>query len=353
MALCTSDPAAEKAERRCCPLTRVLLMLCVGTVCLCIGFMEVYRLQQGAQMQRQILELQRRLEKLESAASADPQVARLRRAVVDGNLRTIDGVPIILGPYGGRRRPPSEGLRIYETFLAERRAQPTAPSVNYETDDPSIQPHHRSSAVHRPASRFGRVNTNAVIAAEERPARGSPPAYVPPPVGGGGGGGGGSGRGGRRQRCSAAHFEGHISDVTRKSASYRGNYRLVNSNPDSMFSQWRPAAWMRQKACTDEFQLYGGQVTVRTPGFYYLYAQINHIEEHDVNGFEIQVNAQSLVKCITTEASKLRNKTNTCFTGAAIYLNQGDAVSVRDLDPLRHAFLLPDRSFFGLLRISG
>ena len=72
-------------------------------------------------------------------------VFRSRRSVADA-LRTVDGVPILDGPYGGgsRRRAPSQGLSLYETLQAQREAQPTAPSAAYQVDDPSIQAHHRS-----------------------------------------------------------------------------------------------------------------------------------------------------------------------------------------------------------------
>ena len=43
-----------------------------------------------------------------------------------------------------------------------------------------------------------------------------------------------------------------------------------------MFAEWQPAAWMADQRCEDDFRLYGGQVTVSTPGLYYLYAQVRY-----------------------------------------------------------------------------
>jgi len=128
---------------------------------------------------------------------------------------------------------------------------------------------------------------------------------------------------------------------------------LRNTNPDAMFSEWQPADWMQEQRCGADFQLSGGLVRVRQAGQYYLYAQINYLEASDINGFEIQVNKKSLIKCLTMEASNREEKTNTCYTGAATYLNADDTISIRDLEPDRHSILLPDRSFFGLLRLSG
>ena len=72
------------------------------------------------------------------------QAAIRSRRSVDDVLRTVDGVPIVDGPYGNRPLTASQGLSLYETLQSQRQTQPTVPSANTPTDNPSIQPHHRS-----------------------------------------------------------------------------------------------------------------------------------------------------------------------------------------------------------------
>ena len=45
-------------------------------------------------------------------------------------------------------------------------------------------------------------------------------------------------------------------------------------------------------------------------------------------------------------------KANTCYTAGVRYLESGDEVFVRDLEPERHAVLLPAHTFFGLVQLS-
>ncbi|XP_043195661.1 uncharacterized protein LOC122366991 isoform X1 [Amphibalanus amphitrite] len=430
-AAAAAEESAAPARRSCCPLGRVLTLLTLAACCLCLGFVELHRLRQGAELQRQLAQLQMRLDRLESEAPDGPRLdeatdvggdesalLRSRRSVGDP-LRTIDGVPILDEPYGLRSGTPSQGLSLYGTLQAQREGPP--PTDDPQVDDPSIRAHHRSSAAYQ--VRFGRVNTDAPAASgddrspggaasgptgrravapgelhrrsrvrntsRERgegagakayeltraaaggrrsegggranetgnrqaapvlEARGSPTAFVPGLHGGA--------KPHQQQAatgCVAAHFEGHVSQLSRKTSSYggsEGNGRLRNANPDGMFADWRPADWMEEQRCDESFQLYGGQVTVTTPGLYYLYAQINYLEDNDINAFEIQVNARSVAKCIAMEASDLEEKINTCHTGAVTYLGPGDAVSIRDLEPNRYSILLWDRSFFGLVRLS-
>ncbi|XP_043228422.1 protein eiger-like isoform X4 [Amphibalanus amphitrite] len=385
-AAAAAEESAAPARRSCCPLGRVLTLLTLAACCLCLGFVELHRLRQGAELQRQLAQLQMRLDRLESEAPDGPRLdeatdgggdesalLRSRRSVGDP-LRTIDGVPILDEPYGLRSGTPSQGLSLYGTLQAQREGPP--PTDDPQVDDPSIRAHHRSSAAYQ--VRFGRVNTDAPAAsgddrspggAASAPtgrravapgelhrrsraapvleARGSPTAFVPGLHGGA--------KPHQQQAatgCVAAHFEGHVSQLSRKTSSYGGNGRLRNANPDGMFANWRPADWMEEQRCDESFQLYGGQVTVTTPGLYYLYAQINYLEDNDINAFEIQVNARSVAKCIAMEASDLEEKINTCHTGAVTYLGPGDAVSIRDLEPNRYSILLWDRSFFGLVRLS-
>ncbi|KAF0288798.1 hypothetical protein FJT64_012827 [Amphibalanus amphitrite] len=277
-AAAAAEESAAPARRSCCPLGRVLTLLTLAACCLCLGFVELHRLRQGAELQRQLAQLQMRLDRLESEAPDGP---RLDEAT--------DG--------GGSDE---SGLSLYGTLQAQREGPP--PTDDPQVDDPSIRPHHRSSAAYQ--VRFGRVNTDAPAASgdDRSPggaasgptgrravapgelhrrsraapvleARGSPTAFVPGLHGGA--------KPHQQQAatgCVAAHYEGHVSQLSRKTSSYggsEGNGRLRNANPDGMFADWRPADWMEEQRCDESFQLYGGQVTVTTPGLYYLYAQVS------------------------------------------------------------------------------
>ena len=55
-----------------------------------------------------------------------------------------------------------------------------------------------------------------------------------------------------------------------------------------------------------------------TLGVYYIYAQINYLDEHDVNAFQILHNDDPLLLCTTmtnTGRSHTISKANTCYTG--------------------------------------
>ena len=55
-----------------------------------------------------------------------------------------------------------------------------------------------------------------------------------------------------------------------------------------------------------------------TLGVYYIYAQINYLDEHDVNAFQILHNDDPFLLCTTmtnTGRSHTISKANTCYTG--------------------------------------
>lgn len=64
-------------------------------------------------------------------------------------------------------------------------------------------------------------------------------------------------------------------------------------------------------------------------------------------------NEQHLLQCVTTVISDgSRLKASTCYTAGLVYLQSGDRIRVHDM--LRHyALMRPERSFFGLMRLSG
>ncbi|XP_043237400.1 uncharacterized protein LOC122389423 [Amphibalanus amphitrite] len=432
-------------------------------LCLALAALEVFHLQQTAELRHQLLRHRGRLDALEQALTdtlmESVAAVRLRRSVAAAQTSPA-GIPIVSRPYGHRpadRPTQAPVMRVYDTFGA---------STDRPGDGRSLLPHHRSSAAFQ-GSRLGRVNverrpeprpteaqalhhrksrvkeadTGAKKERRARPqgerrrskptelkrldakrtklrrmkarrleeARGAPvgfspgpsslrasPAWPsrewgaprvspsgardpypdpeqdtdpdPEPAGSGGGQGhrGGSGgprRGRRMQRMmeelrqalgtTAAHLEGHTTEYALGHPHYNGNGILRNAQPDSRFADWRFAPWVYTLGYSNDFTLHGGEITVKRPGVYYLYAQINYLDPGDINGFELLVSGRSFAKCLTMESTNHRQKVNTCHTSGVTYLDVGDSISVRDIERMRISMLLPDRSFFGLVRLAG
>ncbi|XP_037075076.1 protein eiger-like [Pollicipes pollicipes] len=385
-----------------------VLSLTSMVLCLGLALLEVNHMQQSAVLRSQVLTLQRRLERVEaglaSGESVSPQFRQRRSVNGPAPQTNAAGIPIVDRPYGHRpgHQPRTDGLQVYDSFSSGKAGS-----------DGTILPHHRSSAAFR-TGKLGRVNaaeaapqastdprtTDRPRAAQagvhhrrsrvrqarrrSRPravarrragaarpkgrstaeARRAPIGFAAPSSGSGGHKSrSGHGRSKRLMRMmeqmrdslsvTAAHFEGHTANYTLSHPHYAGNGVLRNSQPDGMFADWRHAAWMSRHGFSDDFQLYGGQVTVRRPGVYYIYAQINYFDVSDLNGFEIRVDSRPIVTCLTMEGSDNKQKANTCHTSAATYLNSGDSVTIHDLQRLRISQFLPDRSFFGLVRLAG
>jgi len=147
-------------------------------------------------------------------------------------------------------------------------------------------------------------------------------------------------RGGMRQSQGAIHVEG---------AGGVNAHQLTGS----VFSHWKVARWAQKLRLENRFELKDGKLTVSSPGIYYLYAQINYLDESDVNGFQIYVNDSPIFLCTAmTHTPTATTKANTCYTGGVTFLEHGDQVFVKNLDENRSAVMLSAHSFFGLLQVS-
>ena len=90
----TVESAAESGRRRsCCPLDRVLILLTLAACCLCLGFVELHRLRQGAELQRQLMQLQLRLDRLEGETPGEPRLDTAPTAGIDDTVRSWDASP--------------------------------------------------------------------------------------------------------------------------------------------------------------------------------------------------------------------------------------------------------------------
>lgn len=126
-------------------------------------------------------------------------------------------------------------------------------------------------------------------------------------------------------------------------------------NEVGRFEQWIPARWASKLGAIKDFPMTSdGRMTITQSGIYYLYVQINYLDSHDVNSYQILANGKPLFSCTSMTQTKhpTSDKANTCFTGGVTFLEKGDLVSIHDLQPGRFAVLVSSHSFFGAIQLS-
>jgi len=125
-------------------------------------------------------------------------------------------------------------------------------------------------------------------------------------------------------------------------------------NQDGVFRQWAPARWARRMRMMEEFPLDDeGRASVKKSGLYYIYAQVNYLDEHDVNAFQVYINEDPYLLCtVMTHTRHATTKANTCFTSGVAFLEAEDQILVRDLEPMRNSVIRPAHTFFGLVQLS-
>lgn len=81
--------------------------------------------------------------------------------------------------------------------------------------------------------------------------------------------------------------------------------------------------------------------------------QVHYLDEHGVNAYEVFVNTEPFLRCVTSAAPETTApKPNTCYTAGASVLREGDKLFLRDIEPLRYSVLQPSKTFFGLIRLA-
>ena len=101
------------------------------------------------------------------------------------------------------------------------------------------------------------------------------------------------------------------------------------------------------------FSVKNGTIRITSPGIYFIYSQINYLDNHEVNSFQILVNNLPWLTCTTmTHTPSPTTKTNTCYTGGVRFLEQGDKIVIKNTDTNRYAVMLPSHSFFGAVQLS-
>jgi len=147
----------------------------------------------------------------------------------------------------------------------------------------------------------------------------------------------------------AIHLEADVVGIEGPDYEGAGRVRVA----DSVFRHWTPSRWAKRMKMDKRLTLKDGRITVGSPGIYFVYAQINYLDDHDVNAFQIVVNDSPFLLCTTmTHTPHPTTKANTCYTGGVKYLEQGDTIFIKNLEDNRFSVMLPSHSFFGLAQMS-
>ena len=122
---------------------------------------------------------------------------------------------------------------------------------------------------------------------------------------------------------------------------------------DGVFRNWSVSRWARRMKMERKFSVKNGIIRITSPGIYFIYSQINYLDNHEVNSFQILVNNIPWLTCTTmTHTPSPTTKTNTCYTGGVRFLEQGDKIVIKNTDTNRFAVMLPSHSFFGAVQLS-
>jgi len=158
---------------------------------------------------------------------------------------------------------------------------------------------------------------------------------------------------GKRMKITAVHFEGDSSSLeSRRNQEYQGNNKVkLNKNE---YIHWQPAEWTNSHGMDRYFSMdSNGVLTVKDHGMFLIYAQVFYSDDHDVNGYVIELNNRVHYQCTTmTHTTSRVTKINSCYTSGLIHLRNGDKIQLRDIGNHRSVLLEPSKSFFGLIKIN-
>merc|ERR1711935_846404 len=121
-------------------------------------------------------------------------------------------------------------------------------------------------------------------------------------------------------------------------------------------NSWRLSPWSKKLHgaglfIVDEEE---GQIEVPEAGLYLVYAQIEYMDVSETNGFEVDLDSEAVLSCVVTTSGSddQEKKHNTCFTSAALFLQRGTLLDVRDKEAGRYSLLHSKGTFFGITKIS-
>merc|ERR1711953_297556 len=121
-------------------------------------------------------------------------------------------------------------------------------------------------------------------------------------------------------------------------------------------NSWRLSAWSKKLHGASLFTLNEdeGQIEIPEDGLYFVYAQVEYMDVNPTNGFEVDVDDEAVISCVTTSTSQEEEakQHNTCHTSAVLWLKRGSLLNVRDKDTGRYSLLHSKGTFFGLTKMS-
>ncbi|XP_030833153.1 uncharacterized protein LOC100890814 [Strongylocentrotus purpuratus] len=108
----------------------------------------------------------------------------------------------------------------------------------------------------------------------------------------------------------------------------------------------------RMDEIKSEFRLSArGNVTVRTPGLYYVYSQMMYYDPNEYIGHSIVIDGVEAFTCIAPIAGQT-SKYKTCFIGGLVYIPPRAKVGIKMLYAPRRVCLFEDTSYFGMFRVT-
>lgn len=152
--------------------------------------------------------------------------------------------------------------------------------------------------------------------------------------------------------ATAVHL---VADTRNASSANFENQEIASRNELGLHTSWKIAQsnWDSPLKTTPLVKIDGATLTVKQSGLYFIYAQVHYLDEHSTNAYEVFVNTEPFLRCITSSFSESSfPKANTCYTAAATQLREGDKLFIRDIEPLRYSVLQPSKTFFGLIRMA-
>ncbi|XP_046455582.1 uncharacterized protein LOC124203051 isoform X2 [Daphnia pulex] len=152
--------------------------------------------------------------------------------------------------------------------------------------------------------------------------------------------------------ATAVHL---VADTRNSTSTSYENQEIASRNELGLHTSWKiaPSNWDSPLKTTPLVKIDGAILTVKQSGLYFIYAQVHYLDEHSTNAYEVFINTEPFLRCITSAFSETSfPKANTCYTAAATQLREGDKLFLRDIEPLRYSVLQPSKTFFGLIRMA-
>ncbi|XP_041482752.1 uncharacterized protein LOC121429665 isoform X3 [Lytechinus variegatus] len=149
------------------------------------------------------------------------------------------------------------------------------------------------------------------------------------------------------------HFVGNVSSRVRThpESVHPLSPRMVNIT-ENLLSDWAYAYWTprRQK---ENFVLNNGVVTVKEPGVYFIYSQVQFFDDHRLNGHVITIQGieEERFKCAERPAQNPLSM-QTCYVGGLAFLHRDSRVAVRLAFSHRWVNMHRDSTYFGMYKVA-